>query len=246
MANLISAYHFDGDSTDKVDGNDGADTGVIYDGTTKHLGTHSAKFDGDDFISLGNPANLQPNLITFATWFNTTTSGSTKSLFRKRISGYGIQIFTGGEIRCFLFGNNSETALLVSGPTYNDGSWHRIVCTFDGDVFKMFIDNILRGIFTFSNTTTVKYGAGGIAFGQDGNSPTQRFIGNLDAPVFWDGGLTDGGVINIGDPAGGEVAFDWDSGVGRQYPVVAAAAGGQIINSDIAGMQAINGGIINV
>jgi hypothetical protein len=221
MANLISAYHFDGDSIDKVDGNDGSDTGVIYDATTKHLGSHSAAFDGDDFISLGDPVNLQPNLITFATWFNTSTSGSTKVLLRKRGNGYGIQILTGGEILGFIFGVNSDLALTTSVPTYNDGSWHRVICTFDGDVFKMFIDNILRGIFNMSSTTTVKYSGGAIAFGQDGDSPTARYIGNLDAPAFWDGVLTDGGVTIIGNPAGGEVAADWNGGAGVQYPITA-------------------------
>lgn len=222
MANLISAYHFDGDSTDKIDGNDGSDTGVVYDASVKHLGSHSAKFDGDDFISLGDPVNLQPNLITFATWFNTTTSGSTKVLLRKRGNGYGIAILTDGKIQSFMFGVNSDVALLISTSAYNDGVWHRVVCTFDGDVFKMFIDNILRGIFNMSSTTTVKYAAGAIAFGQDGDSPTARYIGNLDAPAFWDEALTDGGVTIIGNPAGGEVAADWNSGVGLQYPVVAA------------------------
>ena len=222
MADLISAYHFDGDSTDKIDGNDGSDTGVIYDGTTKHLGSHSAAFDGDDFISLGDPANLQPNLITFATWFNTAES-SLGVMFRKRTSGYGIFTAAGGGIQCFVFGNNGQFGNLFSGTAYNDSSWHRAICTFDGDVFKMFVDNILKGIFTFSATTTVKYGAGGFAFGQDGDSPSSRYTGYLDAPAFWDGALTDGGVTILGNPAGGEVAADWNSGAGVQYPVVEAA-----------------------
>ena len=225
MANLISAYHFDGDSTDKIDGNDGSDTGVIYDATTKHLGSHSAAFDGDDFISLGDPANLQPSLITFATWFHTSTSGSTKVILRKNSFGYGIQTLTDGKILGFIYGLNGQLAVLTSTPTYNNSSWHRPVCTFDGDVFKMFIDNILRGIFTFSSTTAIRYGAGGIAFGQDGSSPAARYIGNLDAPAFWDGALIDGGVTILGNPAGGEVAADWNGGVGVQYPIVAAAAG---------------------
>ena len=224
MANLISAYHFDGDSTDKIDGNDGSDTGVVYDASVKHLGSHSAKFDGDDFISLGDPANLQPDTISLGLWFNMSSVSTLAVMFRKRAFGYATLHTASGHPWATISGNNTQTAQLISADEYDDGSWHRFLVTFDGDVAKLFVDNILKALFAFSSTTTIKYGAGGIAFGQDGNSPTSRYTGYLDAPAIWDGALTDGGVTIIDDPAGGEVAADWNGGVGFQYPVTAGVA----------------------
>ena len=92
--------------------------------------------------------------------------------------------------------------------------WHHFVATYDADSHtrRLFIDGVFRAQRTDGALPDIQ--------------PTNFFIGRaagvnetlngkLDDVAIFSDALTDGGVVNIGDEAGGDVGFLYNGGAGN-------------------------------
>lgn len=58
----------------------------------------STGFDGaSGYISLGDPAALQPSQLSVEAWINTSQTGSYMTILRKRFYGYGLALTASGQ-----------------------------------------------------------------------------------------------------------------------------------------------------
>lgn len=124
----------------------------------------------------------------------------------------GYHISTGlGKIRFALRDSDDKLILLETPGTYNDGSWHHVVCVYDGDGAvthidtKLYVDNVNVGTYISTDkfTGTMVNSVNFQLSGRNGNNAvlTSDFV--LDELVVYSRALT---------PA--EIAFRWNLGAG--------------------------------
>jgi hypothetical protein len=190
------------------------DNGQYVNGVTIAPGlqfTHSdrmaAQFDGvDDYIKL--PSNVFGNFpgggpITFETWFNSTTSGVILGQ-----TGAGsvpgtpgnpagwvpaISLGTDGKIRAEMFWHGF-VGPMTSPLSYNDGQWHHIVSTFEGNVEKLYIDGVFIGQVgvvqsAYAGAYDYYLGTGYTNGWPGGNGGWHFFNGRLDESAIYDRAL---------------------------------------------------------
>jgi hypothetical protein len=120
-------------------------------------------FDGvNDYVAL--PLNFfnhdAGTPFTVSIWFRTTVAGGT--LFGQQnttnpssASGYvpAIYINTNGKIVTSCFWGGSTSNITVSSASVNDGNWHNITVTFASGSHKTYLDGILIGTISKTQTT---------------------------------------------------------------------------------------------
>lgn len=118
-------------------------------------------YDGtDDFLRL--PTNFfvhdSGTAFTVLIWFNTGTSGMIFGQENGATPGSGsgwvpaIYVDTNGKIRTSCFWGGSTTNQSTSSTSVDDNLWHQIAVTFESTSHKSYLDGILFG--TFSKTQT--------------------------------------------------------------------------------------------
>lgn len=107
-------------------------------------------FDGNDFYTIGNPANLQfANHFTVEAWASQDAGASG---FERLISR------DNGGARCFILSQRDDTGApfaaifvgnvlkAVTGTgAYADGNWHHYVVTHDGVFLRLYVDGVHEG-----------------------------------------------------------------------------------------------------
>jgi endoglucanase len=130
-------------------------------------GTPAMSFDGGNCsgISLDSGASaLAPaSQVTVEAW-ERTTQASPGMLFRWRTSGYQLDDYSQFGMRMGIVGGDAQIP-----DEYNDGRWHYIVGTYDGQHVNLYVDGIL--VHSTPATGSIQYGAGGgVAIGRDGDA----------------------------------------------------------------------------
>jgi hypothetical protein len=160
-------------ATDAADGNNGIINGAAW---TTGISGGALSLDGvNDYVDLGNPANLQPGTVSLSVWFKTTATGG--RIVRKRTYGYGLDVLSTGKIS-FWINNAAATIFTATSPNaYNDNTWHHAVGVYGGSVVKLYIDG---SQVASANAGAIFYGAGAIAIGRDGDYNGSYFNGLID------------------------------------------------------------------
>ena len=157
--------------------------------------------------------------MSISGWFKTTDTGY------NMIYHEDLQIRTGGNRNWFFttqgnllrfsqfYNNGTFDNVSSSGITVNDGNWHHGVFVWDGttnvDSMKIFVDGILRGKTTASNTNRNNHNVTGMIGSSNVN---YNMIGELSNIQIWDANLTYGTASNLEDVAGGQVAELYNNG----------------------------------
>lgn len=166
-------------------------------------------FDGtDDYVSLGNPSQLQftkTNAFTLETWIKspsgTTADQQLISKIDNNFVGYGLQLTNGtgrqGRIEFYLIGNYSGNNALWIRSNYTtdlrDNTWHHIAATYDGsnslNNIHIYIDGVDYG-HTSLSTTSISADITNSANLHIGSyhasgSPNEYFTGLMDDARIW-------------------------------------------------------------
>ena len=105
-------------------------------------------FDGGDFVTIPDSADLEPQQLTVSAWFRgSSTPGNHKYLVAKgsnlcATASYGLYTGPNGGL-AFYVGDGQPYGFTVSddaGQGVWDGKWHNASGTFDGQTVRLFID----------------------------------------------------------------------------------------------------------
>lgn len=250
---LVVYLKFEGDLTDSSGaGNDGAAVGTVaYEASP--VGTAvSANFNGDNFVTLGTPADLdfgtdQDFSVAFWTKFSVHASDpafiSNKDWGSGGNAGWVIATSGGGRLQW----NVGPVRKDYDGPdgTLNDGAWHHVVVSFDrGVVATSYIDGQQVNVTDISPTSdwttspTLATNIGEDGTGNYNSADGPRFEdGMFDEVAIWRRVVTgeevstiyNSGLNGLGlDEAQGPIAGQWDFNEGDLAPTV----GGPITYAD--------------
>ena len=133
------------------------------------------------YIDFGNVLNMGTVDFVLEAWFKTTSTGTTRSMVRKRdigaVAGYELGITNTDEIYCFIHDGTNSAGAYDGLGIYNDGEWHHVVALVDRDnVISLYID----GGFVATSPAI-----GGI--GNLDNAVILSVGSRVGAASFWDG-----------------------------------------------------------
>lgn len=142
-----------------------------------YINQYSLRFDGvNDYVDFGNVLGFEHTAsFSFSQWVN-MTSGQQGTLFSKMLNasvrGYNVGISpTTIEFFIGLNTGGDGARIHATGLTLHDGSWHHVVCTYDGTKvtsgMNIYLDGALFSpvqivedalIASILNTQTLKFG----------------------------------------------------------------------------------------
>jgi prepilin-type N-terminal cleavage/methylation domain-containing protein len=184
---LVGDYLVDDCSGTTVKDNSGYNNGTVTGTPTWTSSTASKKGCGltvstTVYTTAADVAVQDPGLgsMTWTLWFKTSTSGQ-QIMYKKtdaaNANGITIQLNSTNNAQCILH----SSLITVSSPgTFNDGSWHHVVCTLDrtNALLKLFIDGRLLTTASVSSLAAVDLNSSGTLY--IGYS-TAGLVGNIDA-----------------------------------------------------------------
>lgn len=213
---LVSYYRMEGDSTDYWGSNNGSDSSVSY-GSSYGKVNQGAAFNGS-YISLGgsyfNPDHTQAFSISL--WFKTSTTSNSAFISKQDGNspyvGWIVMINNGetGAVSCQLYsGSNQQLYSQTSGTSYNNGSWHHLVVTYDGSNsnsgLKLYLDGSLdvgstspQGTLGTISTSTPLYVANRY------NNSGQNLNGDEDELGLWTKVLSSTEISNLYNGGSGQ------------------------------------------
>ncbi|MFC1787862.1 LamG-like jellyroll fold domain-containing protein [Patescibacteria group bacterium] len=153
------------------------------------------EFDGvNDYVSLGNPANLQiTGALTISFWvkpdatdsFTGTVGLVDKGSYSKNYGGWGIT-GSGNKISFFLdsdIGGASSSGVSSSKDSWNTDQWYQVVGVFDGtgdpNNVSLYVDGFLDNQGTFNGSST-QGGSINLNIGARGGGGSYFFDGAID------------------------------------------------------------------
>ena len=211
----IAYWKFDGDSTDAVGSNDGADTGMTY-STTTGLINEGGGFDGSTSeLDIGHMISGTTN-VSAAAWIKTTTAdtdGGQTFIVSQLAPG------TIGQMDLFICGadcgfTDGKLVFLATGAfnqgvgnaVLTDGNWHHVGFSQNGTNISLYVDGVLDTSTTMGSVPSYDVSAVG-AIGYDRRDNDRHFSGSIDEVGVWDTALSASDFAQL-----------YNSGVGHQYP----------------------------
>jgi len=143
----------------------------------------SLNFNGiNQGVFLGSSNLLRPEKTSISLWLKTTDTNPNGSvIYRWRTYGIGFYLGGGsdvGKIKFGAYGTNLLSNTITTPSTYNNGVWHNVVGTFDGNTLSLYLDGV---IINSKNMGPIFYQTpGGAAIGRDGNFSGSYFKGQID------------------------------------------------------------------
>ena len=188
---LVSVYHLNSGFEDSWGGKNMTAYGAVIDSSSK-LGAGCALFDGvDDYAEVALASTIVHSAFTLSVWVNHTSLSSWyENYFSLREVAVGTPPNSGAGIR--LKGDTSQVqAYIVTGGVFSDilttaptvGTWYHYLTTYDGSVFKFYVNNSLVSSISKTGTLYTNY----ILLSRS----DLTLNGRADEAVFWNRALTD-------------------------------------------------------
>jgi uncharacterized protein (TIGR03437 family) len=135
-------------------------------------------FGGDGYIQIPSSPSLANQTFTWSAWVDPEGPGPTNdrngSVIVNQITstqGNFVQLSWSASSQQFVFVFGDEfTEFLLSNDTFAPGAFYLVAGSYDGSVFRLFVNGVLEGSFT--ETTTVSYSSSGWHIG--GNISAQQ------------------------------------------------------------------------
>lgn len=211
-------------------------------------GNLAAQFDGANDVVTSNAQFSNPTAYSMEAWFNTTTNAGGKIIgFGNAQTGdsnnYDRHVYMLGDGRVVFGVWTGQTNTIETTAAFNDGQWHHVVASQDGDGMKLYIDGELQG--TNPQTAAQNYDGFWRVGGDTSWGGAPYFNGVIDEAAVYSYGLSQervrahytaaGGVLNQAptaefsstvaerrvsfsgsgsDPDGTVVGYAWDFGDG--------------------------------
>ncbi len=207
---LIAWYPFSGNVNDlSGNGNNGSNNGASL--TNDRFGTQNSaySFNGSSsYIQL--PSTIQPPQISISFWFKLGSTTQNQSLIRNRYWAYGVmwnpnitEFGAAGANKLVASLNLDSTAGKQYYPIFQqavyDGNWHHIAFSFDGLIYKVFLDNVSVYSSSSLGSGNIKYNnqGNGFAIGRDGDFSSWYFNGLIDDVSIYNRSLSQTEVNSI-------------------------------------------------
>jgi hypothetical protein len=141
-------------------------------------GDTALSFDGTSgYVSLGDPAILQPSQVSVEAWVNTTNQAA-ETVVRKRGYGYDLGLAGDGQPVFSIVDSNTVPYSVTGSWPVNDGRWHHLVGTYDGKQVCLYVDGVQAA--GCSPAGTIFYNPDLVAIGRDGGYAGGYFNGLID------------------------------------------------------------------
>lgn len=155
----------------------------------------------DEYLNCGYIGDWQNgDWWSLECWFNTSSTSQQTIMGKVTIpanekrSGYCIDMDSSGHLEVYLMtsykpGQFNELILVRTSSTFNDGSWHHLVVTYDGSDLasgvNIYIDNSLQSTSTIYDALGTTYQSTSFfeVGGKDGT--TDCFVGKIDEIVIY-------------------------------------------------------------
>lgn len=210
---LIAYFRIEEGSGKSINDSSGNGLNLVLDGTnivswsgkipnTTNADNFSLSFDGGGYGRLSTTSAMQafdfPLGFTLEAWINVAQGfiASDSAIVGKWFNNQGWRMgYTGSKVINII--NNSK---LISGPNLNDGFWHHIAMTWNGNTQITYIDGIKTG---FISNTQIPQSIDKEFFLASFNPPTANFTGFVDEVKIYNYArlqseiITDGGIIPI-------------------------------------------------
>ncbi|MHC4175071.1 MAG: LamG-like jellyroll fold domain-containing protein, partial [Planctomycetota bacterium] len=179
---LAGHYKLDQDATDSSGNNNHGALGGDPQWVAGKIGS-ALDFDGDDYVDLGNPSQLDfgTGSWSVSAWMKMPASTDNSNIFSKGgDNSGGIRYMlnvseTDDHKACLTLDDNVTKVQSTSSVTVDDGQWHHIVGLRDGSSLRLYVDGALDG----TNTLAAGYDL-------SGTSQANAYIGagwNFDTSV---------------------------------------------------------------
>jgi hypothetical protein len=184
--NLVGYWPFCGNANDESGhGNNGIVSGPTL--TSNRLGNPNSAYSfNNNVITLPTNNLFNSNQFSVSAWFNTSDTSITYSTIFSNYNGSTTTgVYSGfwmgllGNKANVFIGNGANGIDILSNISCNDGLWHLMTATRNGNTFSLYLDGVLQNsqnvTMAVINTTPMI-----------GNSPlNEAFIGKIDDVIFW-------------------------------------------------------------
>lgn len=167
---------------------------------------------------------------TIGAWYSSSTATTTQLIHSIRdtsaSNNFMVLNINNGYPVCGVKANGDGQTTATYSVDIRDGDYHRIVCSYVASTraIKLYVDGVLRASTTLTGTGTDNLMS--IDLAQQGFSPFyagEYVDGDIDDSVVYNRALTDGGCA-VSSTCGGEIAEDWNGGLGiNPYAVVVSS-----------------------
>lgn len=196
--NYLATYPFNGNTNDESGNNYHAtNNGAVL--TTDRLGNTNKAYDFNgtsNYIQF--PPAIGTGVTTVSMWFKPTSSQDNQIILRNRMYGYEVaynKVYDGtdraNKLTTKLYINNSSGGYneytYIHPSNLNLNQWYHISFTYDGDYYKVYLNNVMVYQSNSFGTGTVKYenSGAGYVLGRDGDTPYWYFKGSIDDLGIW-------------------------------------------------------------
>lgn len=189
---LYASYNFEGNANDL--------TGNGYNGTLVNSPTFSSgkflqgvNFNGSNYISTSSSTFNPSGNFSLSIWVKPSSYVNFMGILDKFIfsggnSGWGLDIPNSSSKFARFTINTSVSSYTASSTTaISNLSWTNIICVFESNTIKIYINGVLEG--TTATSGTLVSNAQQLFIGGD-NASTLLFSGSMDAFNFWTRVLT--------------------------------------------------------
>ena len=206
---LVAHYPFNGNANDESgNGHDGTVYGASLSADRFGNANSAYSFNGtNNYIETANSTALNfPSGYSLSTWINFTETHS-GNIISKHTEGQGngYTLHTPLPQQTIQFWNSGGIAETTN--LFNDGLWHHIACTFDGDSIFLYVDNVLRS----SNSSSYTSNDYSIRFGTV-SSNSNYFEGFIDDILIYEGSISVTKIDSLYHLGG------WDNDLVAHYP----------------------------
>ena len=187
LTKCTNAYNLDNSSIDSVAGNNGVDTSITYSGTFATLNGSTSKIAIADSTSF----TFGSSDFTIGVWVKKAANGTTMSFLGQSDSGASI---ASTSIVLEFFSNNRLYADIFYGGIYfqltnpaatTNFNWHFVLLERVGNVFNLYLDNVL--VDTRTASLTINNSSNNMVIGQYGEYPVRHWNGSIGGVYFFVG-----------------------------------------------------------
>lgn len=187
LTKCTNAYNLDNSSIDSVAGNNGVDTSITYSGTFATLNGSTSKI----LIADSPSFTFGSSDFSIGVWVKKAANGTAMSFLGQSDSGASIasssivlEFFSNNRLYANIFYGGSYFQLINPAATTNF-NWHFVLLERVGNVFNLYLDNVL--VSTATLAITINNSSNKMVIGQYGESPIRPWNGSIGGVYFFKG-----------------------------------------------------------
>ena len=163
---------------------------------------------GKNHFDVENSERLQLEKFTISTWFRTdktdyehpgtiVNKGGMNDDDLGKNMNYGLWITEDEKIEGGFETDDGVNFFVTSTHKYNDGRWHHVLLTYDGNKLTLYVDRQVVSSLTTDDATPDIHGNQLIRIGANSLELDKFFTGDVDEVVIWERSLNDAEISDL-------------------------------------------------